>query len=104
MSCEHEFRGSNTLVPRPEEIAYTVIVPCISCEALCEHNADAPILVCPTCHTQWVCERWRTTDELVELIRALLDEHTDASRRAFYNSQSLLFQIAQAVDACPKKA
>ncbi len=79
----------------------TVIVPCISCDELAQHNADAPILECPTCHTQWACERWRTADELIAFIREKLAEDQDASRRSFYNAQSLLFQIAQAVDAFP---
>lgn len=78
-----------------------VIVPCISCDELAQHDADAPILECPTCHSQWACERWRTADELIAFIREKLAEDQDASRRAFYNAQSLLFQIAQAVDAFP---
>lgn len=123
--CVHEFIGSNTsclkcgwTIPihfptygrpqlrlvAPPVPAYTVIVPCISCERLAEHDADAPIFECQVCESQWVPERWRTAEELIAFIRAELSENQDQTRRAFYNAGSVLFAIAQAVDAFPKKS
>lgn len=80
----------------------TVIVPCPACGELAEHEAERPVLTCPECGAQTETPRWRTANELVAFIRGRLAEDADGSRRRFYNSTAVLFDIAQAVDAFPK--
>lgn len=80
----------------------TVVVPCRACGDLAQHHSNTVLLRCLACHAAFSHAPWRTERELVAFIRARLAQDQDASRRAFYNHTSVLFDIAEAVDACPE--
>ena len=87
------------------EKLFSVEVRCPECDTLGQSHGDQQSpreLVCPECLHEWTTERLRTAEELIAHLRKLLAEDQDASRRAWYNPQRTLFDIAEALDAFPE--
>jgi len=85
-----------------EERPSTVIIACPECSELGESDARAIHLTCPNCLHEWTKAPARTADETIRLVRELLRQQQDASRRRFYCATALLFKIAEAIDAYPE--
>jgi ribosomal protein S27E len=101
-------RAGDTQPPPPELEAPAassrrVIIACPECGEFCVCNADGPAeLICHDCGHLWAREPMRTPAGLVEYLRELLARDCDASRRRFYNAGTVLFAIAEAIDAMPE--
>ncbi len=89
--------ASATSAARPS----TVILECPKCGELGEADAGALELTCPECGHEWTKKPARTADETIAIIRNLLAEQQDASRRSFYETHSTLYAVATAIDAYP---